>query len=237
MGARMRALKGLRSALMFLVPVAALLLVPAGLLSGGSWIWPEALVFLGLLSTVVIGAQVTLAVYRPASFEVRQQGLVADKVKRQPLLDVIALAAYFVLLVSWLVFIPLDTFAFHILPPPPGWVAGLGLVTALAGVTVAYAAVWQNQFAAPTIHDQDGQQVIDSGVYSLIRHPLYAGNLMLFAGGALWLGSTAAALATVAQLAATLWRIRMEEAYLRDTLPDYADYARRVRGRLIPYVL
>lgn len=232
----MRALRGLRSALTFLVPVAALLLVPAGLL-GGAWIWPRGLVFLGLLSAIVVGAQVAIAVYRPASFEVRQQGLVADKAKRQPLIDVIALAAYFVLLVAWLVFIPLDAFALHVLPPPPGWVAGLGLVTALAGVTVAYSAIWQNQFAAPTIHDQAGQQVVDSGVYGLIRHPLYAGNLMLFAGGALWLGSTAAALATVAQLAATLWRIRMEETYLRRTLPAYADYARRVRGRLIPYLL
>ena len=46
-----------------------------------------------------------------------------------------------------------------------------------------------------------------------------------------------AALATVLQLAATLWRIRMEEAYLRQALPAYADYARRVRGRLIPFVL
>jgi protein-S-isoprenylcysteine O-methyltransferase Ste14 len=95
----------------------------------------------------------------------------------------------------------------------------------------------RNQFAAPTIHDQAGQQVIDSGIYGLIRHPLYAGNLMLFAGGALWLGSTAAALATVAQLCATLWRIGMEEAYLRRTLPAYADYARRVRARLIPFVI
>lgn len=233
----MRALKGLRSALTFLVPVAALLIVPAGLLSGGTWIWPQGLAFLGLLSAIVIGAQVAMAIFRPASFEVRQQGLVADKAKRQPLIDVIALAAYIVLLVAWLVFIPLDAFALHVLPPPPGWVSGLGLVTALAGVTVAYTAVWQNQFAAPTIHDQTGQQVIDSGVYGLIRHPLYAGNLMLFAGGALWLGSTAAALATVAQLAATLWRIRMEEAYLRQTLPAYANYTRRVRARLIPFVI
>jgi protein-S-isoprenylcysteine O-methyltransferase Ste14 len=232
----MRALRGLRSALTFLVPVAALLLVPAGLLAG-AWIWPRGLLFVGMLSAIVIGAQVAMAVYRPASFEVRQQGLVADKAKRQPLIDVIALAAYFVLLVAWLVFIPIDAFALHVLPPPPGWVAGLGLGAALAGVTIAYTAVWQNQFAAPTIHDQAGQQVIDSGIYGLIRHPLYAGNLMMFAGGALWLGSTAAAIATVAQLCATLWRIRMEEAYLRQTLPAYADYAHRVRARLIPFVI
>lgn len=233
----MQALRALRSAFSFLIPVAALLLIPAGLAPGGTWAWTRGLVFLGLLSIVVVSAQVAMAMLRPASFEVRQGGFVADKAKRQPLIDILGLFAYVVLLAGWLAFIPLDVFALHVLPPPAGWVSGFGLVTALAGNLVAYSAVWQNQFAAPTIHDQAGQQVIDSGIYGLIRHPLYAGNLMLFAGGALWLGSTAAAMATVAQLAATLWRIRMEEAYLRQTLPAYAAYARRVRGRLIPFVL
>jgi protein-S-isoprenylcysteine O-methyltransferase Ste14 len=233
----MRVLRVLRSALTFLIPTALLLLVPAGLAPGGTWLWPQGLVLLGLLSVVVIGARMAMAVYRPESFEVRQGGFVADKGKRQPLVDAIALLGYLILLVTWLAFIPLDVFALHLLPPPAGWVSGLGLATALGGLAVAHSAVWQNQFAAPTIHEQAGQQVIDNGIYGVIRHPLYAGNLMLFAGGALWLGSTAAALATIAQLAATLWRIGMEEAYLRQALPAYADYARRVRARLIPFVI
>lgn len=233
----MRVITVLRSALTFLIPTAALLLVPAGLAPGGTWLWMQGLVFMGLLSAVVIAVKMAMAIYRPASFDVREGGIVADKAKRQPLVDVIALLGYLVLLSTWLVFIPLDVFALHLLPAPAGWVSGLGLATALAGMAVSHAAVWQNQFAAPTIHEQEGQQVIDRGIYGLIRHPLYAGNLMLFAGGALWLGSTAAALATVAQLLATLWRIRMEEAFLRERLPAYADYARRVRGRLIPFLL
>lgn len=231
----MAILKGLRSALGFLIPTAALLLIPAGLL--GAWVWPEGLIFIGLLSAAVISAQVALAVYRPASFEVRQGRFIADKARRQPLIDALGLIAYAGLLMGWLVLIPLDRFRLHLLPAPPTWIAIVALPVALFGSWVGYAAVWQNRFAAPTIHDQADQQVIDTGVYGFIRHPLYAGNLLLFAGGALWLGSTTATLATVMQLAATLWRIRMEEAHLRDTLPAYADYARRVRGRLVPYVL
>ena len=63
------------------------------------------------------------------------------------------------------------------------------------------------------------------------------GNLLLFAGAALWLGSTAALIGVSVHLAATLARIRIEEAFLRENLPDYAAYAARVRARLIPFVV
>lgn len=233
----MRALKGLRSALAFTVPVAVLLLVPARLVAGGTWTWPRGLVFIAVLAAMTVLGQVMLAIFRPESFAVRQQAFVADKARRQPLVDAVGLVAYLVFLVAWVAFIPLDVFALRLLPPPPAWVAGLGLAAAATGYGVAQLAIWHNRFASPTIQDQAGQQVVDTGVYGLIRHPLYAGNLLFFAGSALWLGSTAAAVATVIQLAATLLRIRIEEAHLRAALPAYADYAHRVRGRLIPFVL
>lgn len=233
----MRVLKAVGSALAFVIPVAALLLVPAGLLPDGAWIWPQALIYLAVLTALTVTSQVALAVFRPASFEVRRQPWVVDKARRQPLIDAVGLVAYAAWLIAWVVFIPLDVFALRLLPPPPDWVSTLGLAVAVAGNGLAQLAIWQNQFASPTIQDQAGQQVVDSGVYGLIRHPLYAGNLMFFAGSAIWLGSVAACVATAAQLAATLLRIRIEEAHLRENLPSYADYARRVRARLIPYVL
>ena len=230
-------LKGLRSAFAFVIPVATLLLAPVAVLSGSVWAWTQGVIFVVLLTAMTVASQLALAVFRPESFSVRQQGFVADKARRQPLIDAVGLVAYVLFLVAWVVFIPVDVFALQLLPPPPEWVAALGLVTAVCGYGLAQLAIWQNPFASPTIQDQAGQRVVDSGIYGLIRHPLYAGNLMFFAGSALWLGSVAACIATVAQLAATLFRIGIEEAHLRARLPAYADYARRVRGRLIPFVL
>jgi protein-S-isoprenylcysteine O-methyltransferase Ste14 len=235
----MRILRGMAGALSFLIALAALLLVPAALLSPDARPWPRGMVFLAALGAVLLAGRIAMAIWRPASLEGRRQAYLAARAKKQPLIDAIGLPAYLAFLIAWTVFIPLDVFRLRLLPQPPDWAAALGLVLAVAGSVITQLAVWQNAFATPAIQDQSdrGQTVIDTGVYALIRHPLYAGNLLLFAGAALWLGSLAALIATLVQLAATLFRIEVEERFLRERLPDYADYAGRVRGRLIPFVL
>jgi protein-S-isoprenylcysteine O-methyltransferase Ste14 len=230
-------LQALRRALTQVAVVAVLMLLPAGLLPGGTWFWPQALWLIAVLAMISIAANVALAVWRPASFEVRKGGPVAAKENKQPWIDAVSQVGYLVFLAAWVALIPVDVFVLHIFPSPPPAVAAVGLVMAAVGPTISHLAVWQNQYASPTIQEQAGQKVVDTGIYGLIRHPLYAGNLLMFAGVALWLGSLAALLATTVHLAATLWRIGIEEGYLRENLPSYADYARRVRARLIPFVI
>jgi len=164
---------------------------------------------------------------------------VAVAEKRQPLIDAVGSVFYAFLIVAWVVFIPVDVFRLRLLAPPIHTVSAAGAVLVIVGLLVAYAAIAQNRFAAPTIHDQrpDGQQVIDTGLYAVVRHPFYAGLLLVYAGVALWLGSYAALIAASGFLILTLARIVIEEAYLRQSLPAYAGYARRVRGRLIPCLL
>ncbi len=230
----MRILEGLKASAMMVLPTAALLLGPAALASGGDWIWPRALWFLGGLAVMSAGSNVALAVLRPANFETRK----ARPTQKQPLIDVIGLIAYIGYILAWVVFLSLDARVLHLLPAPPAWLSAVGGVAAILGSSVTFLAVWQNAFASPNIEDQAdrGQQVVDTGIYGLIRHPLYAGNLLLFAGTALWLGSTAALIGVSVHLVATLARIRIEEAFLRENLPDYAAYVVRVRARLIPFV-
>jgi protein-S-isoprenylcysteine O-methyltransferase Ste14 len=234
----MAVLKGLLAPLPAVVVMAALLLLPAGL-GFGAWSWPRAWIFIAVFAGVSAAGSVTLAVARPASFAVRQQGLVAAREKRQPLIDAVGSLLYLLCILAWLAFIPIDVFRLRLLPHPDATISGAGLGAVVVGALVVYAALGQNRFAAPTIHDQrgDGQQVIDTGLYAAVRHPFYAGMLAIYAGAALWLGSYAALIAASGFLVMTLARIVIEEAYLRETLPAYANYVRRVRGRLIPYIL
>jgi protein-S-isoprenylcysteine O-methyltransferase Ste14 len=234
----MPVLKGVLAPLPVIVVVATLLLVTAGLASG-FWIWPRAWGFLAVFAALSLAGSVTLAVAWPASFAVRQQGVVAAKEKRQPLIDAVGSVFYALCLMAWFAFIPIDVFRLRLLAPPTAALSIAGAAAVIVGLVVAYAAIAQNRFAAPTIHDQtpDGQQVIDTGLYAVVRHPFYAGLLLFYAGAALWLGSYAALVGVSGFLAMTLARILIEEAYLRRALPAYAGYARRVRGRLIPYLL
>ena len=235
----MRILRGLSAALATVIPAAVLILGPAAFLPYGTPLWARAVRFLAALAAITIGWNVALALGRPASFEARRQGFIAPKSKKPPLIDSIGLLVYLAYPIAWIVFIPVDVARLHILQPPPPWAMAVGFAMAMVGSSVAYLAVWQNQFATRTIHDQTdrGQRVVDRGLYGLIRHPLYAGNLLFFAGAALWLGSLAALVGTIVHLAATVARIAIEEDYLRSNLPDYADYARRVRARLVPFVI
>jgi protein-S-isoprenylcysteine O-methyltransferase Ste14 len=234
----MPVLRGLLAALPVIFAMTALLLLPAGMVSG-VWSWPRAWWFLATFGVLSLAGSVTLAVARPASFKVRQQGVIAAKEKRQPLIDALGSVFYALCIVAWLAFIPVDVFRLRLLPAPAAAISAAGGAAAIAGVIIAYVAIAQNRFAAPTIHDQtqDGQRVIDTGLYAVVRHPFYAGMLLIYAGVALWLGSYAALICASGFLILTLARILVEEAYLRRTLPSYAGYARRVRSRLIPYLL
>jgi protein-S-isoprenylcysteine O-methyltransferase Ste14 len=234
----MTVLKGFLAPLPLIAITAVLLLAPAGMVAG-VWAWPRAWEFLTGFGLASIAGSVMLAVAVPASFQVRQQGIVAAKGKRQPLIDAVGSVFYALYMMAWLAFIPIDVFRLRLLPQPSGFLTALGGSVTIAGVVLAYAAIAQNRFAAPTIHDQtsDGQRVVDTGLYGLVRHPFYAGMLLAYGGAALWLGSYAALIGASGFLVMTLARILIEEAYLTQALPAYAGYVRRVRGRLVPYLL
>jgi protein-S-isoprenylcysteine O-methyltransferase Ste14 len=95
-----------------------------------------------------------------------------------------------------------------------------------------------NAFAAPVVVDQSerGRVLVDSGLLGIVRHPIYLGALLFFAGLGLWLESYASVIALPLAYSTFIARIVVEEKSLLLTLPGYADYMKRVRFRLVPFV-
>ena len=211
------------------------LLVPAGLVPGGTWYWPRGLIFLGLYGVVLEAAVVTLAVAAPASLAAR---LTAPASKQQPAADRLATAFLVLATLGWFVFVPLDVFDLKLLPAPPLAVSLGGAAVSLAGFAIILAAIYQNSFAIPIVADQSdrSQVLVDTGLYARMRHPMYLGIFLFHAGLALWLGSFASLVTLLVILLALLARIVVEEETLRKTLPDYGAYAARVPYRLVPLV-
>ncbi len=96
----------------------------------------------------------------------------------------------------------------------------------------------ENTFAAPVVkmQKQRGQKVISTGLYAVVRHPMYAGATLLFISGPLLLGSLVG-LALALLLIATIVTLAFgEETMLKQELEGYSDYMRKVKWRIIPYV-
>jgi protein-S-isoprenylcysteine O-methyltransferase Ste14 len=118
----------------------------------------------------------------------------------------------------------------------PAWVCLLGDVLVVAGLTIAMLVIIQNSYAAATVTVETGQTVASRGVYKLVRHPMYAGNVIMMLGIPLALGSYWGLLFVIPGAAVLVWRILDEEKLLTQELAGYREYAQRVRYRLVPAV-
>jgi protein-S-isoprenylcysteine O-methyltransferase Ste14 len=116
----------------------------------------------------------------------------------------------------------------------PTAVCLVGDVLVAVGLAVAMTVVVQNSHAAATIRVEAGQQVVSTGLYGLVRHPMYTGNVILMVGIPLALGSYWAVLFVLPVLTVLTLRIRDEEQLLAQELDGYRDYTRKVRYRLVP---
>ncbi len=118
----------------------------------------------------------------------------------------------------------------------PGAVSWIGEAMIVLGFLVVFLTFRENSFTAGTIEVAEGQQLIDSGPYAVVRHPMYAGALVLLAGIPLALGSWWGLAGSLLLVPVIVWRLVREEDFLAANLPGYSDYRRRVRYRLTPVV-
>ncbi len=207
-----------------------LLFVPAGTLH-----WWRGWTVIGIVLLAMVVAR--LWVFRD------EDGLLAERrrpplQRGQPFADKLLVVAFLTVFPAFIAFIPLDVFRLHLFSRPPTPLTILGLCLFVGGVWLIALAFRDNAFAVAIVRHQyeRGQTVIRSGVYSVVRHPLYSGVSLIVVGGALWLESYAAELAAIFPLLVLVLRINVEEAFLKKRLPEYGAYMKAVRSRLIPYV-
>ena len=217
--------------------VADTLVVAAALFAAaGTLAWGRAWLLLAVLTAVRVASAVV--VFRVHAALLRERATVLVH-RGQPWGDRLLLFAH---LGTSFVGLPavaaLDVFRWHALPGPPPLLATAGLALFACGWGIVGLALRANAFAVTVVRLQGERRhaVAETGVYCVVRHPMYAGSPLVNVGLGLWLGSYIAALLAVIPLALLVLRIGLEERILRRELPGYAEYAARVPYRLVPGV-
>ncbi|HEY8246350.1 MAG TPA: isoprenylcysteine carboxylmethyltransferase family protein [Hyphomicrobium sp.] len=203
-------------------------------LSAGTLDWPEAWVLLigsgglGLVSALII------ARHDPQLIRERMRGPIQSKQKPW---DKVLLAVVMMLCIAMFVVAGLDAVRYRT-SNMPLWLEVLGAAGIALGIYIFHIVMRTNSYATAVVRIQDerGHQVISTGPYAFVRHPMYSGAILYFLGIALLLGSWYAVAIAVVLVALFGLRAVWEEQTLIDELPGYATYAQRVRYRLIPSI-
>ena len=202
----------------FVVVLGALLFASAGTLD-----WPAAWVFLVVSAIIGPACGLWLAKTDPALLAERlRPTFQAD----QPAADKKFMLTFVVVTLIWLIAIGLDERAQA--SDVPLVLQALGLAMYLLSTAFIMWVFRENSFAAPVVKVQAARH------HRFVRHPMYSGVMLFFVGVPLLLGSWwGVAIAPVFAILFAI-RARIEERALVEGLPDYADYAARVRYRLVP---
>lgn len=209
--------------------MAVLLLWPAG-----DWVWPEAWAFVAIFLSGAIFMAVWLLPRDPQLLAARMSPVIQ---KGQARWDRMFMACVMAGWCLWLVAMALDGGRVH-RGVMPVWLEVIGGLLVIAGFMAIMPVFAANSYAAPVVRVQNerAQRVIDTGPYAIVRHPMYAVSSLYIFGIPLLLGSWHGLAGSVIFMAAISWRAVKEEQMLLSGLPGYADYMRRVRYRLVPYV-
>ena len=106
----------------------------------------------------------------------------------------------------------------------------------LAGYALYAEVIRENAYLSRVVEVQKNQKVVDTGLYGIVRHPMYMATLLLFLAMPLVLGSAASFLIMLLYIPIIVKRIRNEEQVLEKGLEGYAEYKKRVRYRLVPFL-
>ena len=118
----------------------------------------------------------------------------------------------------------------------PSWVVITASVLFLVAYLLYAEVMRENAYLSRTIKVEEGQKVVDTGLYGIVRHPMYAATILLFMMMPLILGSWYACIVFALYPAIIIVRLKDEEALLRKELSGYEEYCQKVKYRLFPYI-
>ena len=118
----------------------------------------------------------------------------------------------------------------------PAWVTAVAAVLFLAAYALYAEVMRENAYLSRTIKVEEGQTVVDTGMYGIVRHPMYAVTILLFLMIPLVLGSWYALIAFAIYPAIIVIRLKDEEELLIRELAGYAEYRQKVKYRIIPFI-
>lgn len=118
----------------------------------------------------------------------------------------------------------------------PDWVSWAGTAAFLLSYLIYAEVLRENTYLSRTVEVQKGQKVIDSGLYGIVRHPMYSVTIILFLSIPLVLGCAVSFVVFLAYPLIIAKRIKNEEAVLEKDLEGYAEYKNKVKYRIIPLV-
>ena len=206
-----------------LVAVGTLLFLPAG-----TFRYPNGWLFIGLLFIPMLFLGAVLLFKAPALLEKRLNVKETEKTQKG------VVAASGLLFVIGFLVAGLD-FRFgwsHV----PSWVVIVASVILLISYALYAEVMRENAYLSRTVEVREGQRVVDTGLYGIVRHPMYAVTVWLFLSIPVVLGSWWSLLCFLPYVAVIVIRIRNEERVLVNGLAGYTDYQKRVKYRLLPFV-
>jgi protein-S-isoprenylcysteine O-methyltransferase Ste14 len=205
---------------------AAMVFVPAGTLNyWQGWAYLGAFVVVSGLYTLYV------AIHDPALMERRMKvGPSQEKEPAQKIIVVFILAAFVALMI-----LPSLDYRFG-WSSVPWYVSIIGDLLVVLSFYVFYLVSKVNTYAAATVRVEEGQKVVENGVYRLVRHPMYFGALFLIVGTPLALGSWWTLFLMPVFLLTLYFRITREEHVLIRDLAGYVEYRKKVKHRLVPFI-
>lgn len=209
--------------LLGVVLVGTLIFWPAG-----TFAYWNGWLLMGILFVPMFGAGLVMLFKNPNLLESR---LKAKETQKQQ--DLVVKLSGLMFLVGFVLSGLGVRFGWYMLPRP---VCVGGAVLFLLAYLLYAEVLRENTYLSRTIQVQENQKVIDTGLYGIVRHPMYSATLVLFLSMPLVLGSVCGFLVFLAYPVIIAKRIRHEEEFLAEELPGYGDYQKKVKYRLIPFV-